>query len=163
MSDSGNAPEQSVESPEGLVPLDYVMDPKTEDLVYGDELRDGDVVLIESGLVRFSIPKNWAEVSEHERVKTLENSRWCVITKLRRTPVAVMSSALIINFIGVYDDGTKMSRSFSEWHAWFRKLLPNDGNAEFEATTLAVVNYCRSEISDGLEQAILNVCRSKEA
>ena len=153
--------EEPVESPEGLVPLYYVMDPKTEDLVYGDELRDGDIVLIESGLVRFSIPKNWAEVREHERVKTLENSRWCVITKLRRTP-SYGDHNSILNFIGVYDDGTKMSRSFSESYAWFRKLVPSDGDAEFEATTLAVVNYCRSEISDGLEQAILNLCRSKE-
>lgn len=161
MSDSGNAPEQSVEPPEGLVPLDYVMDPKTEDLVYGDELRDGDVVLIETGLVRFSIPKNWAEVREYERVKILENSRWCVITKLRRTP-GYGDHNSILNFIGVYEDGTKMSRSFSESYAWFRKLVPSDSNAEFESTALSVVNFYRSEIADGLEQAILNVCRSKE-
>ena len=163
MSDSEiDTVEEPIEAPEGLVPLDYVMDPKTEDVVYGDELRDGDIVLIESGLVRYSIPKNWAEVREYERVKILENSRWCVITKLRRIP-SYGGSNSILNFIGVYEDGTKMSRSFSEAYAWFRKLTPSDGNAEFEATSLAVVNYCRSEIADGLEQAILNVCRSKEA
>ena len=119
-----NTVEEPVEAPEGLVPLDYVMDPKTEDLVYGDELREGDIVLIESGHVRHSIPKNWAEVREHERVKTLENSRWCVITKLRMIPGCDGDYNSIINFIGVYDDGTKMSRSFSEGHAWFRKLVP---------------------------------------
>ena len=120
-----NTVEEPVEPPEGLVPLDYVMDPKTEDLVYGDELREGDIVLIESGHVRHSIPKNWAEVREHERVKTLENSRWCVITKLRRIP-GFWGHNMIVNFIGVYEDGTKMSRSFSEVHAWFRKLVPNE-------------------------------------
>ena len=76
-----NTVEEPVEAPEGLVPLDYIMNPETEDLVYGDELRDGDIVLIESGLVRHSIPKNWAEVREYERIKTQENSRWCMITK----------------------------------------------------------------------------------
>ena len=117
--------EEPVESPAGLVPLYYMMNPETEDLVYGDELRDGDIVLIETGLVRFSIPKNWAEVREYERVKTLENSRWCMITKLRRTP-GYGDSNWILNFIGVYEDGTKMSRSFSESYAWFRKLVPNE-------------------------------------
>ena len=120
-----NTVEEPIEAPEGLVPLDYVMDPKTEDVVYGDELRDGDVVLIESGL-RYSIPKNWAEVCEYDRVKILENSRWCVITKLRRLP-GYEGSNSVLNFIGVYEDGTKMSRSFSESYAWFRKLTPSDG------------------------------------
>lgn len=121
-----NTVEEPIEPPEGLVPLDYMMNPWTEDLVYGDELRDGDTVLIESGIVRYSIPKNWAEVNEYERVKILENARWCVITKLRRTP-GYGDSNSTLNFIGVYGDGTKMSRSFSETYAWFRKLVPSDG------------------------------------
>ena len=121
-----NTVEEPIEAPEGLVPLDYVMNPETEDLVYGDELRDGDIVLIESGIVRYSIPKNWAEVNEYERVKILENARWCMITKLRRTP-GYGDSNSTLNFIGVYGDGTKMSRSFSVTYAWFRKLVPSDG------------------------------------
>ena len=118
-----NSVEEPIEAPEGLVPLDYVMDPETEDLVYGDELREGDIVLIESGLIRLSIPKNWADVHEYDRLKTLENSRWCVITKLRR-PTGYEDHNTILNFIGVYEDGTKMSRSFSGTYAWFRKLVP---------------------------------------
>lgn len=123
MSDSENTAEEAIQPPEGLVPRDYVMNPETEDLVYGDELRDGDIVLIEAGLVRKSLPKNWAEVRDYERIQALENSRWCVITKLRRSPV--YDHNVILNFIGVYEDGTKMSRTFSESYAWFRKLVPS--------------------------------------
>ena len=98
-----------------FVPIDYMMDPVTEDLIRGSELKEGMVVLIEDALVRED-PKKLDEenTSRTNVLRIWDTSRWCMVTKLIQGDV--------MSFIGVYGDGTKMSRMYSDRYCWFVKF-----------------------------------------
>jgi hypothetical protein len=119
--------------PVGTVPLSYIMDPETDDLLDGSELKNGMIVLIESvsmrenpeGTVRvFGMPTEALieipdEVkamlkSPYSEVRIQETSRWCRVTRLK-----VYDN--IDSFIGLYADGTKMSRQYHEHYYWLVK------------------------------------------
>lgn len=115
----------------------YLMDPATEDLITkGSKLKNGMRVLIEgSALLRENID---VPLDGYSRQRALENNRWCVVSDLeiqerwddgndwgygnfggrRRAPRKVDP---LISFVGVYDDGTKIKRSYADSYAWLVK------------------------------------------
>lgn len=98
---------------EAFVPIGYVMNPADEDLIRGENLRDGMVVLIEDILVR-DAPDTLGEKSTPYAVtRVLAASRWCKVTQLKQ--------GSIVSFVGVYGDGTKMSRAYSDRYFWLVK------------------------------------------
>jgi hypothetical protein len=98
----------------------YVMDPETEDLIRGDELANGMIVLIESESCR-SGPLPW----ETDSTAALVAGRWCRVDKLRTEP-GVMP---MVSFIGVYQDGSKFTRRYGQAHSWYVKLASIPGGA----------------------------------
>lgn len=102
--------------PSEAVDIDFVNDPCAEDLIYGSELKEGMVVLIESTVTRESAARLESK-SPNERRRALESARWCRIEKLRRNH----HNGGMVHFIGVYHDGTKMERSYNESYAWYVK------------------------------------------
>lgn len=97
-----------------FAPIDYMMDPVTEDLIRGSDLKEGMVVLIEDHLAREDPKRLSSENLYHSTaVRIWETSRWCMVTKLQQGDV--------MSFIGVYGDGTKMSRMYSDRYCWFVK------------------------------------------
>ena len=98
-----------------FAPIDYVMDPAMEDLIRGSELEEGMVVLVEDHLVRGD-PEDLKMVSLHKSNvrRIFETSRWCMVTKLEQGNV--------MSFIGVYGDGTKIHRQYSDRYCWFVKF-----------------------------------------
>lgn len=59
-----------------IVPQDYRFDPETEDLLAGDELQDGMLVLVEQGY-------RADESQEYSNGRLLEKNRWYVVSKVR--------------------------------------------------------------------------------
>jgi len=99
-------------------PLDYDMDPEFDDLIRGDELQDGMIVLIEE---MREDPSRLLHDEEHPYVlkRIRETARWCTVTKLRFVPYP--DAGQLVEFIGVYADGTKASRRYNESWFWFVK------------------------------------------
>jgi hypothetical protein len=96
----------------------HKMNPSTEDVLFGGQLRDGMIVLIHDSSFLGEGPESgeWSHPYEEERYLT--NNRWCRVTnflpKLSHDPD-------IISFIGVYEDGTKQARSYHKSFAWYVK------------------------------------------
>jgi hypothetical protein len=108
----------NVTIPSAFVPLAYLNDPETEELVYGDALRDGMVVLLEETILRAN-PDNLETRNGYEYLRILETARWCMVTNVRFSPAE--RSGRIVKFIGVYADGTKSSRSYHTDYTWYVK------------------------------------------
>lgn len=108
--------------PSAFVPFTYLNDPETEDLVYGEELRDGMVVLVEDTIIRAN-PDHLETRSSYDRNRILETARWCKVTKLRFTPLYDQHgvSGKLVKFIAVYADGTQMSRKYNTEYSWYVK------------------------------------------
>lgn len=95
-----------------LVPQYYRMDPETEDMLTGDEILDGMVVLIGDSSCR-------AEVNQYSKGERfaeflLERNRWCTVTKR-------VYRESFISFIGVYEGGEMFQRVFGVGKAWLVK------------------------------------------
>ena len=99
--------------PDGFAPRVYPLDPDTEDLIFGDQLVEGMVVLFEDSLLRGDANHIDTE-SPITRARTLETTRWCRVSSVRR-------SGHIVVFIGEYADGSKLRRSYAQDYAWFVK------------------------------------------
>lgn len=100
-------------------PMDYVMNPETDDLIRGDKLREGMIVLLESVSMRrdaenFADPKT----RPYDRQRSLETSRWCTVTDMHTSS----GDGRVMSFIGLYADGTKFERMYNESFCWFVKL-----------------------------------------
>ena len=106
--------------PEGFVPLDYLMDPATEDVIPGSKLRDGMVVLLDDTLLRFDPDSLEKSQSKRDLVSAYKTARWCRVTNLNTTPNNYTGT--IRHFIGVYADGSKFSRQYNAHYNWFVKL-----------------------------------------
>lgn len=106
--------------PSEYVPVDFAMDPVTDDLIFGDELEVGMVVLVEDLVTRETRDpnKHYDGVSDEHmayiRAKADETARWCRIVRLRK-------DGEIITFVGLYSDGTKRTRTYNQAYAWFVK------------------------------------------
>ena len=96
-----------------FVPLNYLNDPETEDLIFGDQLVEDMVVLIEGRLSRAN-PDNYQTTSPHDQHRIQETARWCRVISIRREDG-------VITFIGEYGDGTKLKRSYHYSFAWYVK------------------------------------------
>jgi len=104
--------------PKGFASKNFIMDPATDDMIYGSELEEGMIVLMGDSLIRED-PAQFFQTPEEERSEYTENrlrqsARWCRVTKLRY-------HGHIVQFIGVYEDGTKVSRSYANSYAWYVK------------------------------------------
>jgi hypothetical protein len=110
----------------------YEMDAAYEDLIFGDELCEGMIVLLEDSLFRGDPARAFSETDDHsrwERDKCKEINRWCTVTRLLVTPRH--DAEPLIRFVGEYPDGTKRVRQYSASYAWFvkRESIPTDGAA----------------------------------
>ena len=85
----------------------YMSDPETDDLIRGEELQDGMVVLVADGLFRGSTMGRY------------EDNRWCRVSKLKFSPQREYGR--ITSFVGVYADGSLFPRSYSESYFWYVK------------------------------------------
>lgn len=104
--------------PEDFTPLNFRMDPATEDLIRGDKLENGMVVLIEQAMHREDPDRAFnteRELTAYEMERLQRNSRWCRVTGL-------YTQGDITQFIGVYADGTKHSRTYNLSYCWYVKL-----------------------------------------
>jgi hypothetical protein len=101
----------------------YEMDPKFEDVIYGWDLRDGMVVLIEDALMRGD-PARMHEPHEGRRVR--ECNAWCRVEQLRATPGP---QDPLVSFMGVYGDGVKRPRTYAASYAWIVKKDSLPGTA----------------------------------
>lgn len=99
--------------PECFVPIAYLTDPDTEYLVWGDELQDGMVVVLDGQSIVRENPDN-LDRDAYTRSRVLESARWCRVTKLRRRGHCV-------SFIGVYGDGSQAARTYAADYAWIVK------------------------------------------
>jgi hypothetical protein len=99
--------------PECFVPIAYLTDPDTEYLVWGDELQEGMVVVVDGAILSRENPDN-IERDGYSRARVLESARWCRVTKLRRR-------GELVSFIGVYGDGSQAARTYNIQFAWIVK------------------------------------------
>ena len=103
----------------------YEMDPEVDDLVPdGTYLRHGMVVLIEDSMIREDEQRagdRWADA------RLRENNRWCEVTYLKVTPRYGETRSPLVEFIGVYPDGTKRKRAFDASFAWLVRRFSLNG------------------------------------
>lgn len=90
----------------------YNMDHTTEDILRGEHLKDGMVVLIEEPTYREDLGRN---LYTHQVHAARAMNRWCTVTRLKIDESQVW-------FVGIYGDGSKMSRSNSINAGWLVKL-----------------------------------------
>jgi hypothetical protein len=103
----------TVTIPAGFAPMVYLTDPETEDVVWGDDLRDGMVVILSDSIL-MDDPDKFETTDVYTRRRLLEKARWCRITRLRR-------DGHLVSFIGVYEDGSQFSRTYASSWAWVVK------------------------------------------
>lgn len=141
-----------------FVDRDYVMDPKTEDLLSsGTKLQNGMRVLVQGVL---GLEDTRRPLEGYQLKNARENNRWCTVTELEiqerwddgydydysdgfyslHTPRRRERRKLdpLVTFVGVYDDGTKAKRSFSAHFSWLVKKDSIPGRNVFDAYAEAV-------------------------
>lgn len=93
----------------------YEMSPEFEDIIYGSELADGQIVLLEDTLLRGDPERAFFDsASRYELARVREVNRWCTVTRLQR-------HGDLVTFIAEYADGTKMVRTYHGGYAWLVK------------------------------------------
>ncbi len=92
------------------------MESEYEDLLYGVDLVEGMIVLLFDPLMKGDPD---AIHSDYDRMHLLQNNRWCEVTQLKIT--TRYDATLLVSFIGVYRDGTKMPRTFCGSYTWLVK------------------------------------------
>lgn len=94
----------------------YQFDPLKHDLIYGEQLENGMVVIQQkdsSNLI--------SETNEYEMV----NRRWCEVTALRDRTLHNGTHSV---FIGVYADGSKMVRYSGQFEGWIVRKSYDENN-----------------------------------
>lgn len=102
----------------------YEMDPNTEDLLYGDELIDGMVVLVSEATDRQEL----VCVSELATEKRRIINRWCTVSKLRTEYDRHSGNVIDIHFVGIYAENEKHVRNAKPNQGWLVKKysLPDE-------------------------------------
>jgi hypothetical protein len=95
----------------------YSMDPETEDLIFGSQLQNGMVVLVEDPMLRGDPSKTHPTPADERHVR--QANRWAEVTERRR--MGTRSGEVHIRFIAVYADGTKAARVYLDTIAWLVK------------------------------------------
>jgi hypothetical protein len=90
------------------------MQPEFEDLVYGTDLRDGMIVLVEDEMMRGDPSRS------SDTALVLSSNRWCTVSRLQVIDRGFGQSPLV-KFIGVYGDGMKRSRTYDSGYGWIIK------------------------------------------
>lgn len=104
--------------PADLVYRGFQMNPSTDDLIFGDELKVGMVVLFEDELLRTDPSREQGPNSDgYWTAHILEQSRWCKVEKIR----AHSQNDEIVQFVALYADGTKRKRTYNKSYAWYVK------------------------------------------
>lgn len=93
-----------------IVSKSYRLNPETDDLIFGDKLKNGMVVLIDSD---YRGGENMTD--SYDLQKLLVENRWCEVSQLRT------EENKIIYFIGLYVDGQKVIRSSESFYGWIVK------------------------------------------
>lgn len=93
-----------------LVPMHYTMDPETEDVIFGDEIKIGMVVLRQDGKLDLTMAERYDELYN---VKIF--NRWCTVVDEVR-----VSNGLVV-FKAQYEDGMKVIRESGEHFGWIVK------------------------------------------
>lgn len=102
----------------------YQMDPRTEDLLYdGSGLIEGMVVLIESPDQRVDVDEELIGVRLE---RAMRYNRWALVTHIE------LNEALV-EFIAVYQDGSKKKISVDRSWGWYFKISQLDVELEDEA------------------------------
>lgn len=135
--------------PESLVPKFYVMDPKTEDLLRGSALANGMVVLREGPEDRVRLNDL---TEDYKMVRALENNRWCTVSEVRRDK----NASQLIHFTGVYEDGTKRSRSCNENSGWFVEIASIAASASLATERYNVIESALGDYVVMREDAMNN-------
>lgn len=107
--------------PSEMVPQNFEMNPRTEDLIRGIEVQEDMVVLIEN-ITHREDPSAHEYGADHECdaykcPRLLKESRWCKVTKIEQ------HHGDLLTFIGVYADGTKRSRTYNLSYCWYVKTV----------------------------------------
>lgn len=95
----------------------YEMDPETEDLIFGSQLENGMVVLVNDFFLSRIDPNKVEDLDSlniHDRARLLTDSQWCRVSSL-------FNEGDITYFIGIYSDGVKRNRSYHKTFAWIVK------------------------------------------
>lgn len=103
--------------PEKYVSKFYVMEPQHDDLVFGDALREGMIVLLEDSLMRQDM--NYV-TSGYDLERADEVNRWCVVLDLKVIP---RDGSPLVRFVGEYEDGTKKVRTYDASFGWLVKKV----------------------------------------
>jgi hypothetical protein len=93
----------------------YVAQSEFEDIVFGRDLRDGMIVLLEDDILRAD-PGNLR--SGYDRARADEINRWCEVTRLE---VIAHPTTPLIRFVGCYPDGSMRVRTYGASYAWIVK------------------------------------------
>jgi hypothetical protein len=108
--------------PEGYVGPLFTMNPETEDLIRGTQLEEGMIVLIHDPTNRYEDPKKYENVEVIEpygHARLLREGRWCKVTEIFQR-----RESDVLQFIGLYSDGTKHNRMYNESWCWYVKTDP---------------------------------------
>ena len=105
------------EVPEGFVPQGYLMNPETDIVISGRQLQNGMIVLLEENLMREDASTHDESTHELARVRAMATSRWCVIRDLSSTS----DRNRVRKFIGIYEGGVEISRTYHEDYYWIVK------------------------------------------
>lgn len=98
-----------------FVSIAFQMDPQTDDLIRGDRLKNGMIVLIEDHIIRGNPQR--PTTNDYDAVRLLVNNRWCRVTNLRHGS----QDQGFVHFIGEYANGDKRARTFSVLYSWYVK------------------------------------------
>jgi len=93
----------------------YIPTSDTEEILYGFELKNGMIVVIESPDLREDTESiSWLRRSVELYRQSLERNRWCKVTKF-------LDDGNAIRFVGEYIDGTKFARFYDSTSTWVVK------------------------------------------
>lgn len=90
----------------------YRMNPETDDLIFGKDLKNGMLVLTSDPMFRPDL--NHSVLTAEEKYAGRKWSRWAIIEKLE-------IKGVYVRFIGVFPDGTKELFDRGAYAGWFVK------------------------------------------
>lgn len=92
----------------------YRMDPETMILMTdGSKLMNGMEILIEDPNYRVQVNAD-RDLPDWEKDRALIHNRWCMVSEFSKKNG-------LISFVGIYDDGTKVSRDYNVSFSWYVK------------------------------------------
>ncbi len=121
-------------------PKYYTMDPEAEDVLFGHELRNDMVVMIEGAAFKADLDSYDPASSPfveglpaYVEDSALRMNRWMTVNRL-----FIDERDREIHFIGVYEDGTKSAHSWDKNTGWIvKKLSIPDGWLDLDKTGVA--------------------------